>query len=146
MSCTGFDGSLAIGSADATLTATGTWTAVGGSKDVNATISSDKADTSTRNSVFKNYIAAGLDCEISATVQYDSTDTTHSTIRTACLARTRLTVACLDGAVAATSQGLAFDGYVFSNDIAQPLSEGQTYSVTFKPAEAGTVPTWVTLV
>jgi len=146
MACTGFDGSLAIGSADATLTAVATWTAVGGSKDVNATISSDKADTSSRNSVFKSYIAAGLDCEISATVQYDPNSTEQSTIRNACINRTRITVACLDGSIAASSEGIAFDGYVFSNDIAQPLGEGQTYSVTFKPAESGSTPTWVTLV
>lgn len=146
MACTGFDGSLAIGSADASLTAVLSWTEVDGSKDVNATISSDKADTSSRNSVFKTAIAAGLDCEITATVQYDPTSTEHSTIRNACINRTRIIVGCFDGAVAASSEGIAFDGYVFSNDIAQPLSEGQTYSVTFKPAETGSVPAWVTLV
>jgi hypothetical protein len=65
MSCTGFDGSLGIGSADATLTALATYTEVPFARDINVTINSDKSDVSDRTSQFKNYVAGGLDCEIS---------------------------------------------------------------------------------
>ena len=145
MSCTGFDGSLAIGSADATLTSLASYTEVPSARDINVTISSDKSDVSDRTSAFKNYVAGGLDCEITTTLTYDSNDPTQSTIRTACIARTRLVVGVFDGDLAVLAEGIAFDAYVFSNDIAQPLSDGQTYSVTFAPASEGSVPAWSTL-
>jgi hypothetical protein len=145
MSCTGFDGSLGIGAADATVTATATFTEVLGARDINVTVNSDKSETSDRNSPFKNYIAGGLDCEISATFTYDSSEAIQGTIRTACLARTRLVVGCFDAALAIGAEGITFDAYVFSNDIAQPLADGQTYSVTFAPASEGSVPSWTTL-
>ena len=146
MSCTGFDGSMGIGAADATLTAVATYTEVPTARDLNVTINSDKSEVSDRTSAFKNYVAGGLDCEITTTLTYDSNDTTQSTIRTACIGRTRLVVGVFDGALAASAEGIAFDAYVFSNDIAQPLADGQTYSVTFAPASEGSVPAWSTLV
>jgi hypothetical protein len=146
MSCTGFDGSLGIGSADATLTALVTYTEVPVARDINVTINSDKSEVSDRTSAFKNYVAGGLDCEISTTLTYDSNDTTQSTIRNACIGRTRLVVGVFDGALLAGAEGIAFDAYVFSTDIAQPLADGQTYSVTFAPASEGSVPAWTTLV
>ena len=146
MSCTGFDGSMGIGVADATLTALATYTEVPTARDINVTINSDKSEVSDRTSAFKNYVAGGLDCEITTTLTYDSNDTTQSTIRTACIGRTRLVVGVFDGSLAASAEGIAFDAYVFSNDIAQPLADGQTYSVTFAPASEGSVPAWSTLV
>ncbi len=146
MACTGFDGALGVGVADATLTAVASYTAVDGARDLNASISSGKADTSDRTSPFKSYVMAGLDCEITSTFTYDPNSTIQSTIRTACIGRTRLVVGVFDGAIEAGSEGLAFDAYVFSNDIAQPLQEGQTYSVSFAPASQGSVPAWTTLV
>lgn len=146
MSCTGFDGSLGIGVADATLTALATYTEVPTAQDINVSIGSDKSEVSDRSSAYKNYVAGGLDCEITTTLMYDSNDTTQSTIRTACIGRTRLVVGVFDGALAASAEGIAFDAYVFSNDIAQPLADGQTYSVTFAPASEGSVPAWTTLV
>lgn len=146
MSCTGFDGSLGIGVADATLTAVATYTEVPVARDINVTVNSDKSEVSDRTSAFKNYVAGGLDCEISTTLTYDSNDTTQSTIRNACIGRTRLVVGVFDGALLAAAEGIAFDAYVFSTDIAQPLADGQTYSVTFAPASEGSVPAWTTLV
>ena len=146
MSCTGFDGSLGIGVADATLTAVATYTEVPVARDINVTVNSDKSEVSDRTSAFKNYVAGGLDCEISTTLTYDSNDTTQSTIRNACIGRTRLVVGVFDGALLAGAEGIAFDAYVFSTDIAQPLADGQTYSVTFAPASEGSVPAWTTLV
>ena len=146
MSCTGFDGSLGIGVADATLTAVATYTEVPVARDINVTINSDKSEVSDRTSAFKNYVAGGQDCEISTTLTYDSNDATQSTIRTACIGRTRLVVGVFDGALLAGAEGIAFDAYVFSTDIAQPLADGQTYSVTFAPASEGSVPAWTTLV
>ncbi len=145
MACTGFDGALGVGAADATLTSAAAYTAVNGARDLMATISGDKADTSDRTSAFKSYVIGGLDCEITATFTYDSTETIQSTIRNACIARTRLVVGVFDGDITAGSQGLAFDAHVYSNDIAQPLAEGQTYSVTFAPAHMGSEPAWSTL-
>jgi|TARA_R100001463_G_scaffold96145_6_gene150675 hypothetical protein len=145
MSCTGFDGSLGIGSADADIALVASYTEVPSARDINVSISSDKADVSDRTSAFKNYVAGGLDCEITATLTYDSNDATQSTIRTACIARTRLVVGVFDAALSASSEGIAFDAYVFSNDIAQPLADGQTYSVSFAPASSGSVPAWSTL-
>ena len=145
MSCTGFDGSLGIGSADADTALVASYTEVPSARDINVTISSDKSDVSDRTSAFKNYVAGGLDCEITATLTYDSNDATQSTIRTACIGRTRLVVGVFDGDLSASAQGIAFDAYVFSNDIAQPLADGQTYSVSFAPASSGSVPAWSTL-
>lgn len=146
MACTGFDGALGVGAADASLTAVASFTVVNGARDLMATISADKADTSDRTSSFKSYVAGGLDCEITSTFTYDASEAIQSTIRNACIARTRITVGVFDGDITAGSQGLAFDAYVFSNDIAQPLQEGQTYSVTFAPANEGSEPSWTTLV
>ena len=146
MSCTGFDGSMGIGAEDATVTSFASYTKVPNARDINVTINSDKSEVSDRTSAFKNYVAGGLDCEITTTLTYDSNDTTQSTIRTACIGRTRLVVGVFDGALAASAEGIAFDAYVFSNDIAQPLADGQTYSVTFAPASEGSVPAWSTLV
>ena len=146
MSCTGFDGSMGIGVADATVTAAVTYTEVPTARDINVTVTADKSEVSDRTSAFKNYVAGGQDCEISTTLTYDSNDTTQSTIRDACIARTRLVVGVFDGALQAAAEGITFDAYVFSTDIAQPLSDGQTYSVTFAPASEGSVPAWSTLV
>ncbi len=68
MSCTGFDGSLGIGAdgADATLVAS--YTAVPSARDLNVTISADKADLSNRKTAFKQYSEALIDCEITATI------------------------------------------------------------------------------
>ena len=69
-----------------------------------------------------------------------------TTIRTACINRTTIKVGAFTSAIAASAEGVVFDCYVFSNDIAQPLSDGQTVSVTFAPASGGTLtPDWVTL-
>jgi hypothetical protein len=143
--CTGFDGSMGIAALDATLTSFAAFTLVPNSRDINVTIGSDKSEISDRSSAFKNYVAAGMDCEITTTLTYDSNDTTQSTIRAACIGRTRLAVGVFDRAMAVSAEGITFDAYVFSTDIAQPLSDGQTYSVTFAPASEGSVPAWVTL-
>jgi len=145
MSCTGFDGSLGVAAADATTTSAVAYTEVLGARDISVTVNSDKSDTSDRTSAFKSYVAGGLDCEITATFTFDASEAIQATIRSACIARTRLVVGCFDADLAATAEGIAFDAYVFSNDIAQPLADGQTYSVTFAPASAGSVPSWVTL-
>ena len=146
MSCTGFDGSMGIGVADATVTAAVTYTEVPTARDINVTVTADKSEVSDRTSAFKNYVAGGQDCEISTTLTYDSNDTTQSTIRDACIARTRLVVGVFASELLAGAEGITFDAYVFSTDIAQPLSDGQTYSVTFAPASEGSVPAWSTLV
>lgn len=144
MSCTGFDGSLAIGTSDGLLTAA-SFTPVPDSRDVNCSISGDKADTADRSSSFKTYVIGGIDLEITATLS-SAEHATLATLRDACINRTIVKVACLTGDVVASTEGVSFDAYVFSNDIAQPLSGGQTVSVSFAPAADGqALPDWVTL-
>jgi len=145
MACTGFDGALGVGVADATLTSAASYTAVNGARDLMANISAGKADSSDRTSSFKSYVISDLDCEITATFTYDPNEAIQATIRSACIARTRLVVGVFDNDIGAGAEGLAFDAHVFSNDIAQPLAEGQTYSVSFAPAAQGSEPEWVSL-
>ena len=145
MACTGFDGALGVGVADADTSLVATYTVVNGSRDLMADISGDKAETSDRTSPFKSYVLGGLECEITATFTYDASEAIQSTIRTACIGRTRITVGVFDRDIEVDAEGLTFDAYVFSNDIAQPLQEGQTYSVSFCPASMGSEPAWTTL-
>ncbi len=144
MSCTGFDGALAIGTSDGLLTAA-SFTLVGSSRDASASINADKADISDRNTRYKQYVAAGVDLEITATLSLDGS-AELATLRNACLARTMVKVGLFTSELAIGAEGIAFDAYVFSNDIAQPLTEGQTVSVSFAPAHGATqLPDWVTL-
>ncbi len=145
MACTGFDGTIAIGTAGATATLVASYTKLVGARDAAATINADKADTSDRSSAFKGFVSAGLDVEITTELTYDVNDAELALIRNACLGRTPILVGLFTDALAASTEGIAFDAYVFSNDIAQPLAEGQTVSVTFAPASTGTAPDWVTL-
>ena len=146
MACTGFDGAIGIGADSATNTAFASYTALSSARDANATITADKAELSDRTSEFKNYVSAGLDVEITAELTLGKDDTQLATLRTACLGRTKVLVGLFMDGVAASSEGITFDAYVFSNDIAQPLADGQTVSVTFAPAADGTnAPAWVTL-
>ena len=145
MACTGFDGALGLGTAGATATLAASYTAVSGARDASATITSDKSETSDRSSAFKGYVAGGLDVEISVELTYDTNDTQLDDIRNACLNRTPVLVGLFTDGVAVASEGISFDAHVFSNDIAQPLADGQTVSVTFAPASTGTTPDWVTL-
>ena len=145
MSCTGFDGTLVIGTAGATAASAASYTVVQDSRDCNVSINGDKADVSDRSSPFKTYVIAGVDIEISGTLS-SAEHSTLATIRNAALNRTTILVGLIDGDLAAGNEGVVFDAYVFSNDIAQPLSGGQTISVSFAPAADGTnLPDWVTL-
>lgn len=144
MSCTGFDGALAIGTSDGLLTAA-SFTLVGSSRDASATISADKADISDRSTRYKQYVAAGVDIEISATLTQDGS-APLATLRNACLDRTVVKVGLFTSDLAIGAEGIVFDAHVFSNDIAQPLTEGQTVSISFAPAHGATqLPDWVTL-
>ncbi len=144
MSCTGFDGQLAIGSSDGLLTAA-SFTAVPNSKDFNCSINGEKADTSDRSTAFKNYVIAGIDLEISGTLTNDG-NAQLATLRNAAINRTIVKVGLFTSDVAAAAEGVSFDAYVFSNDIAQPLQGGQTISISFAPAADGQAfPDWVTL-
>ena len=145
MSCTGFDGALGIGTAGADASLAVSYTVLSGSRDASASISSDKADVSDRSTKFKNYVAAGIDLEITVTLTSDEA-ATLATLRNACLGRTPVLVGIFDESIAAGAEGIAFDAYVFSNDLAQPLNDGQTVSVTFAPGSGQTnLPDWVTL-
>lgn len=144
MSCLGFDGALAIGTSDGLLTAA-SFTPVLGSRDASASVNSDKGNISDRNTKFKQYVAGGVDVEITATLTQDS-HANLDTIRNACLNRTVIKVGLFTTDVAASAEGIVFDAHVFSNDIAQPLTEGQTVSVTFAPAHnSQQYPDWATL-
>lgn len=146
MSCTGFDGVLAIGTAGTSATSAATFTVVQDSRDTNCSINGEKADVSDRSSAFKTYVIAGVDIEISSTLS-SAEHATLATIRTAALNRTKIKVGIFVDELTAGTEGVVFDAYVFSNDIAQPLTGGQTVSVSFAPAADGTnLPDWVTLI
>ena len=145
MSCTGFDGAIGIGTAGADPALAASYTVLAGSRDASVTANADKADISDRSTKFKQYVSAMIDCEISLTMTSDNS-AELTTLRNACLARTPVLVGIFSSDIGASAEGIAFDAYIFSNDIAQPLSDGQTVSLSFAPASGqANTPDWVTL-
>jgi len=134
MSCTGFDGNIYYALTVAEPSAA-TWVELELSRDVNTTMSADEADVSDRRSSVKSKCPTMIEVETSTTLTYVNGDTTLTALRDAFLNRTQIQVAIMDGPVATSgSEGLVYPCHVFSNDFAQPLSDGQTISVTFKPS------------
>ncbi len=139
MSCTGFDGKIYYALTVAA-PASATWVELELSRDVNTTMSADEADTSDRRSAVKSKCPTMIEVETSTTLTYVNGDTTLTALRDAFLARTQIQVAVMDGDIATSgSEGLVYPCHVYSNDFAQPLSDGQTVSVTFKPSATAVV-------
>ena len=117
MSRTGFDGAIGIGTVGDSPTLAASYTVLSGSRDASVTANADKADISDRSTKFKNYVSAMIDCEITLTMSSDNS-AELVTLRNACLARTPVLVGIFSSDIAAAAEGIAFDAYIFSNDIA----------------------------
>ena len=96
-------------------------------RDVNVTISVDKAEVTDRTSRFKRYCPSMIDVEVTATLTY--TAATQEFIAK-CIARDVMTIAVLHST---GSEGIYFTGQCFQSDLSQPLSDGMTISLTFAP-------------
>lgn len=127
------------------LSGTPTWTEATNVKDLTKTGSATEVDTTTRASAgFKSTDAGLIDAGISFEIQYDTADGFFSALRTAFFARSTVAIKCLDGGTATSGKGLVFDGAVTQFEISEPLDGAMTVSVTIKPSERGTAPSWQT--
>jgi hypothetical protein len=128
--------------------ATASWTEVDVARDVSTDASADEADTSDRRSIFKTTCPSLLTLESSMTMTYENGDTKIKDLRDQFLARKPVLIAVMDGPIATTgSEGFVFWANVYSNSFAQPLTDGCTVDVTFRPAvppsgDSTTTPQW----
>jgi hypothetical protein len=128
--------------------ATASWVEVDLARDVSTSASADEADTSDRRSVFKTTCPSLLTLESSLQMTYENGDTKIKALRDQFLARKPILIAVMDGPIATTgSEGFVFWANIYSNDFAQPLTDGCTVDVTFRPAvpptgDATTTPQW----
>ena len=139
---TGYDAVLGYAAGSTAAPVSGaTLTTIEGARDVNVTISCDKVEQSDRSSRFKRYCPSMIDIEVTAEVTYNAA--TQPFIEN-CIDRDILTIGVLE---VATGSGLYFNAQCFSADLALPLADGQTISLTFAPVKesgvgAGGPPVW----
>lgn len=132
---TGFDGKAYYNSGT---NASPTWVEIAFARDVNTTSSADKLDASDRSSKFKKYCSGQLEIETTITATYNRTEAGAAgaieVLRDHYHNRTAVQVAIVDGPITTTgNEGYKFYANVFSNDWDQPLSDGQTVTMTFCP-------------
>lgn len=133
MSCTGFDGFAYYNSAPTS--AAPTWVLLDTVRDVTTTASADSADNSDRRSIYKKNCVGMIDLETTMTFTHVAGDAAQLGLRTHFLARTVVEIAIMDSDITVSgAEGFKYYAIVLSNDFAQPMSDGQTISVTFKPA------------
>ena len=118
-----------------------TLAAIDTARDVNVTIAVDKTEVTDRRSQFKRYCPSMIDVEVTATLTY--TATSKDFIQK-CLDRDVMTIGVQHSAA---SEGIYFTGACFQSDLAQPLTDGMTISVSFAPIRqtgtgAGGEPVW----
>ena len=144
MSKTGFDGKLYYNTGT---DGSPTWVEIDVSRDVSSPNSAGEADVSDRRSKFEMKCPTLLSLETSVTTTYVRGDTALAALRTHFLNRTAVQVAVMDGDIATSgSEGYKYYAHVFSNDFDQPLKDGMTVSLTFKPTisvdEPSVLPVW----
>ena len=110
-------------------------------RDVNVSIQVDKTEVTDRRSQFKRYCPSMIDVEVTATLTYNATS---KEFVQKCLDRDVMTIGVKHSA---TSEGIYFTGQCFQSDLAQPLTDGMTISVSFAPVRqsgtgAGGEPVW----
>lgn len=115
--------------------------AIDTARDVNVTISVDKTEVTDRRSQFKRYCPSMIEVEVSATLTYNADS---KAFIQKCIDRDVMTIAVLHST---GSEGIYFTGQCFSSDLAQPLTDGMTISLTFCPVRqtgtgAGGEPVW----
>lgn len=139
MACVGFDGYAYYNTATDALP---TWVEIDTCRDVTTTAATDSADVSDRRSKWKKNCPGMIDVETTMTLTFVAGDTAQLGLRTHFLNRTTVQIAVMnDDITVVGSEGFKYYAHVFSNDFAQPLSDGQTITVTFKPATDATEPT-----
>ncbi len=125
-----YEESLDLGSLTAAV-----WVEVDVARDVSTNASADEADTSDRRSVFKTTCPSLLTLESTMTMTYENGDTKIKDLRDQFLARKPVLIAVMDGDIATSgSEGFVFWANIYSNDFAQPLTDGCTVDVTFRPS------------
>lgn len=110
-------------------------------RDVNVSIQVDKTEVTDRRSQFKRYCPSMIDVEVTATLTYNATS---KEFVEKCLDRDVMTIGVKHSAA---SEGIYFTGQCFQSDLAQPLTDGMTISVSFAPVRqsgtgAGGEPVW----
>ena len=117
-------------------------------RDVDFPMAPDKIDDSDRGSDFKKYTDGQIDLAINAKLTYRNGNANCTAIRNALLNGTIIEFFALDGPSDVTgSEGIRFFGKVFTNNMNQPLTDGQTVDIEIAPAyyeEASAVvqPSW----
>lgn len=105
-------------------------------RDVTLNIEPGEADANTRGSVFTKREPALLDASIEIELLYDPDDANVAAIVNAALNRTKIALACLDGAIDdADSQGLAGNFYIFGTTRPEPLTDTVKFTATARPAD-----------
>ena len=130
----GFDGLFQVSDSyalDASISAA-SLTTMGGVRDVTTSVSQDTAEVSDRGSAFKAYHPGMIDLETTAEVTYDMDNTQLKKCMEAVTSRYRIKIAVLDGA---SGSGFTYWAMVTSGDVNQPLTDGMTISLTFKPIQ-----------
>jgi len=112
--------------------------AIDTARDVNVTISVDKTEVTDRRSRFKRYCPSMIDVEVSATLTYNAAS---AAFIQKCIDRDVMTIAVLHSS---GGEGIYFTGQCFTSDLATPLADGMTISVSFAPCKdsAGGSPVW----
>ena len=110
-------------------------------RDVNVSIQVDKTEVTDRRSQFKRYCPSMIDIEVTTTLTYNA-DSKEFIQK--CLDRDVMTIGVKHSAA---SEGIYFTGQCFQSDLAQPLTDGMTISVSFAPVRqsgtgAGGEPVW----
>ena len=118
---------------------------MGNVRDVTLNLEEGEADVTTRaNNGWRATEPTLKEASIEFEMVYDPGDTGFTKFLGAWLNRTVLAVAILDGAKDTVgTMGLWADFKVTSFTKSEPLEEGQTVSVTIKPAYSTVAPEWV---
>jgi len=118
-------------------------------RDVTLSLEKGEADASVRGSVFARRVTALIDGTVDFQLVRDSNTAPAAdfvAFRDACLNRTTIACAVLDGASDTTgSQGLWADFEVLKCSRAEPLTDVVSYDVSMKPATTSVDPQWVTV-
>lgn len=111
-----------------------TWNTLTGTRDQKLSLEWDKFEAGDRESNWKSYLLSQKDAAVEFDMIWNSTNTDHTGLRTACLAGTPKEYAIMDGPIATVgSIGFRMEMLItgFSHD--RPLSDGDKVSVKLVP-------------
>jgi len=112
-----------------------TWTEVPEIRDATPSIEVGEADVSSRASVFRERLTTLLDLGVDFSIVWDSGNANMQALRDACLNRTTLAMAFMDGPIATEgSEGPVANMHVFGFSRAEQLEDGVTVDLSVKPA------------